>query len=225
MKKKRSTTAVLPFAAIRVRYLRKLQSFRASDPMIKLILRKKNLEGEYEARDQCAALFWNCVNDVPARLAGISARRRNFWAAQYATAIRGADALALIARENDNPAFAELMLGEKQAVLVLQQRLPAAIPAPQARGRAGRDWSAVLYAKRMLEGHLDGEQLPDSTVATLLDVAEEIAGTGKTVTKNAVRLGLARLKEHLPAVEDTLSKFYPRGEKFPPRERSQLHKR
>jgi hypothetical protein len=206
----------LPREQFCVRFLNKLQSFASGDPTIKLILKTQT------RRDQCAALFWNCVNDVPARIAGISARRRDFWAAQYETAIRGADAFVLIARENGNPDFAEVMARAKQVVLGLQRNLPAAFPPGQVRGRAGRDWSAVLYAQRMLEGHLAGEQISDATLATLLDAAEEVAGTGKTVTKNAVRLGLARLKENLPQVETTLTKFYPRGEKFPPPARSQL---
>ncbi len=209
--KKRTTAAVLPpREQFCTRFLNKLQSFASRDPTIKLILKTQT------RRDQCAALFWNCVNDTPARLTRIDAGIRDFWAAQYERAIPGADALALIARENGNAAFAELMLRAKLIVLGMQARLPVAFPPAQARGRRGRDWSAVLYAQRLLEGHLNGEQISDTTLATLLDVAEEVACTGRIVTKNGVRLGLAHLRKTLPQVESILTKFYPRGEKFPP---------
>ena len=206
--------AKLPREQFCTRFLRKLQSFRSSNPTVALILK------EPHRREQCANLLWNCETAGP-RLAGISARRRDFWAAQYEKAIPGAEALALIARENDNPEFAELMLRAKQVVLVLQSRLPAAFPPAQERGRGGRDWGAVLYAQRMLEGHLGGEQVSDATLATLLDVAAEVLGR-KPVTKNAVRMGLARLKDRLPVAEDRLTKFYPRGEKLPLPARTQL---
>jgi hypothetical protein len=211
--KKKSTAP--PREQFCTRFLNKLQSF-SSDSTIKLILKTQ------VRRDQCAALFWNCVNEVPARLHRISGRRRDFWAAQYETAIRGADAFVLIANENNDSAFAQFMLRAKQYVLGLQGSLPAAFPPAQARGRSGRDWSIVLYAQRMLEGHLGGERISDSTLATLLDIAEQVAGSGKTVTKNAVRLGLARLRQNVPAAENTLTKFYPRGEKFPTPARTQL---
>jgi hypothetical protein len=211
MKKKITT---LPREQFCTRFLRKLQSFRTSDPTVALILK------EPYRRELCANLLWNCETAGP-RLAGISSRRRDFWTAQYEKAIAGAEALALIARENDNPDFAELMLRARQVVLVLQRRLLAAFPPAQERGRGGRDWGAVLYARRMLEGYLGGEPISDATLATLLDVAAEVLGR-KAVTKNAVRLGLARLKERLPVAEDTLTQFCARGEKFPLPARTQL---
>jgi hypothetical protein len=213
MKKKSTLPPREQFCA---RFLRKLQSYSTTDPVIALILKTKI------RRDQCAALFWNCVNDVPARLAGISHRRHDFWAGQYETAIRGADAFALIAQENGNSEFAALMLRAKEAVLGLQRNLPVAFPPAQVRGRNGRDWGVVQYAQRILEGYLDGERISDATLASLLDAAEEVAGSGKTVTKNAVRMGLARLRENLPAAENVLTKFYPRGDKFSPPARTQL---
>lgn len=218
MKKKRT---FLPREQFCTRFLHNLQSFHTADPVIALILKTPI------RRDQCAALFWDCVSDAPARLAGISARRRRDWSARLETAIQGVDAIALIYRESGNPRKADfanfLQRAIKPDLLETQRKLPITFPPPQARGRNGRDWSAVLYAQRMLEGHLGGEQISDATLATLLDVAEEVAGTGKTVTKNAVRNGLARLKENLPQVESTLTKFYPRGEKFPePPARTQL---
>ena len=211
MKKKITT---MPREQFCTRFLRKLQSFRRGDPIVALILK------EPSRREQCANLLWNCETAGP-RLDAISSRRRDFWADQYEKAITGAEALALIARENDNPEFAQLMLRAREAVLVLQSRLPAAFPPAQERGRGGRDWGAVLYAQRMLEGHLGGEVVSDATLATLLDVAAEVLGK-KAVTKNAVRLGLAHFRKRLPIAEDRLTKFYPRGEKFPSPARSQL---
>jgi hypothetical protein len=212
MKKK---SPALPREQFNTRFLNKLQSFASTDPTIKLILKTQ------VRREQCAALLWNCETAAP-RLAEISDRRHAFWAAEYETAIRGADAFVLIARESGSSEFAEVMLRAKQLVLGLQRGLPTAFPPAQARGRAGRDWGAVLYAQRMLEGYLGGEQISDATLATLLDVAAEVLGR-KPASKNAVRLGLAHLRERLPQTESTLSKFYPRGEKLPePPVRSQL---
>ena len=154
MKKKITT---MPREQFCTRFLRKLQSFRRGDPIVALILKAPS------RRELCANLLWNCEMAGP-RLDAISSRRRDFWADQYEKAITGAEALALIARENDNPEFAQLMLRAREAVLVLQSRLPAAFPPAQERGRSGRDWGAVLYAQRMLEGHLGGEdvQMPPS---------------------------------------------------------------
>lgn len=208
MTKKRTKVALPPREQFCTRFLNKLQSYQTADPTIRLILKTQI------RREQCANLIWNCETAGP-RLAEISERDRAFLAERYETGIRGADALARIALDNGNRAFAALMVRAKELVRGLQSSLPVAFPASQVRGRAGRDWSVVLYARRMLEGYLSGERISDATLATLLDVAAEVLGT-KPVTKNAVRLGLTRLKENLPQAESTLTKFYPRGEKFPP---------
>src|ERR1700687_5829331 len=194
------------------RYFRLLRSHAASDPTIRLILATQ------ARRDQCASLFWNCVNDAPQQQARLSARRRAEWTTRFETAISGIDAALIIERESSLPYFAEFaeFMGRlRNDLLVKQQRLSAAFPPPQARGRNGRDWSAVFYAQRMLEGHLNGEQISVSTLATLLDAALECADRKQTVTPDAVRLGLERLVQRLPIIPIALSKFYPRGEKFP----------
>ena len=147
MKKKITT---MPREQFCTRFLRKLQSFRRGDP-------SSPLSSKLDPPRTGANLLWNCEMAGP-RLDAISSPRRDFWADQYEKAITGAEALALIARENDNPEFAQLMLRAREAVLVLQSRLPAAFPPAQERGRGGRYWALcstpsgcwrVIWAERL----------------------------------------------------------------------------